>query len=295
MTQADQSPSHLLPSSVLSGRQSWLADPQVLFMDESAVDICAICLSAIGGDSEQAAEEAFLDNCYHRFHRQCVMSWTTAQKAHPSVGSVYSCPLCKAPYTSVLHSFQDNTFRQEWVMPGPHPSSLILTPQQRRRRELQAVTLEEDVKLICQVVLATINALAATVCDTGTRRPAGNAAMKVRYSKMSSLQMQRWVDNMAAAVSPFSTDHAVKFAQELLGFLSSNLSITGHDLFVFGEDVQPSQAHQNRQSGHELASFVDQDRSSTSTQSSQGGISDNDSEAYVSLGQMSLGSDMGQA
>ncbi|KAA6418685.1 MAG: hypothetical protein FRX49_11338 [Trebouxia sp. A1-2] len=200
MTQADQSPSHLLPSSVLSGRQSWLADPQVLFMDESAVDICAICLSAIGGDSEQAAEEAFLDNCYHRFHRQCVMSWTTAQKAHPSVGSVYSCPLCKAPYTSVLHSFQDNTFRQEWVMPGPHPSSLILTPQQRRRRsvyfnaaspapsdrlrdsitlvtsteieswvtrELQAVTLEEDVKLICQVVLATINALAATVCDTG--------------------------------------------------------------------------------------------------------------------------------
>lgn len=54
---------------------------------------------------------------------------------------------------------------------------------------------------------------------------------------------------MAAAVSPFSTDHAVKFAQELLGFLSSNLSITGHDLFVFGEDVQPSQAHQNRQSG----------------------------------------------
>lgn len=139
MTQADQSPSHLLPSSVLSGRQSWLADPQVLFMDESAVDICAICLSAIGGDSEQAAEEAFLDNCYHRFHRQvrhpfgfarlyketlrlifsltrcqllqCVMSWTTAQKAHPSVGSVYSCPLCKAPYTSVLHSFQDNTFR----------------------------------------------------------------------------------------------------------------------------------------------------------------------------------------
>ncbi|KAL0018750.1 hypothetical protein WJX79_010546 [Trebouxia sp. C0005] len=264
MTQADQSPSHLLPSSVLSGRQSWLADPQVLFMDESAVDICAICLSAIGGDSEQAAEEAFLDNCYHRFHRQCVMSWTTAQKAHPSVGSVYSCPLCKAPYTSVLHSFQDNTFRQEWVMPGPHPSSLILTPQQRRRRLRH-------------------------------RRPAGNAAMKVRYSKMSSLQMQRWVDNMAAAVSPFSTDHAVKFAQELLGFLSSNLSITGHDLFVFGEDVQPSQAHQNRQSGHELASFVDQDRSSTSTQSSQGGISDNDSEAYVSLGQMSLGSDMGQA
>jgi len=54
---------------------------------------------------------------------------------------------------------------------------------------------------------------------------------------------------MAAAVSPFSTDHAVRFAQELLGFLSSSLSVTGHDLFVFGADVQPSQAPQNQQSG----------------------------------------------
>ncbi len=87
-------------------------------------------------------------------------------------------------------------------MPGPHPTSLILTPQQRRRRsvyfnaaspgladhlrnsttlvtaneieswvtrELQAVTLEEDVKVICQVVLATISTLATALCDTGTR------------------------------------------------------------------------------------------------------------------------------
>ncbi|KAL0039860.1 hypothetical protein WJX77_010193 [Trebouxia sp. C0004] len=278
-------------------------------MDESAVDICAICLSPIGEDSEQSAEEAFLDNCYHRYHQQCIMSWTTAQKAHPSLGPVYSCPLCKAPYTSVLHTFQDNTFRQEWVMPGPYPPSLILTPQQRRRRsvyfnaaspalaghlrnsttlvtaneieswvtrELQAVTLEEDVKLICQVALATINTSGAALCDTGTRRTAGNAAMKVRYSNMSGLQMQHWEDNMAAAVSPFTTDHAVRFAQELLGFLSSNLSITGHDLSVFGEDVQPSQ-------GQELATTLEQDSSSTSGQSSQGGISDNDSEAYVSL------------
>ena len=54
---------------------------------------------------------------------------------------------------------------------------------------------------------------------------------------------------MAAAVSPFSTDHAVRFAQELRGFLSSNLSVTGHDLYVFGEDVHSSQAPQNQQSG----------------------------------------------
>ncbi|KAL0045298.1 hypothetical protein WJX82_003064 [Trebouxia sp. C0006] len=113
------------------------------------MDICAICLSPIGEEREQSDEEAFLDNCYHRFHQQ------------------------------------------------------------------------------------------------------------------------HWVDNMAAAVSPFSTDHAVRFAQELRGFLSSNLSVTGHDLYVFGEDVHSSQAPQNQQSGHELATILDQDSSSTSRQSSQ--------------------------
>ena len=92
--------------------------------------------------------------------------------------------------------------RQDWVVPGTHPTSLTLTPQQRHRRsvyfqtltpvtaghqrnttalvtaseirswvtrELQAITLEEDVNLVCQVVMATVSALAASVCVTGTR------------------------------------------------------------------------------------------------------------------------------
>lgn len=32
-------------------------------MAEADVDTCAVCLSSISGDTE-----AFLDNCYHRFH-----------------------------------------------------------------------------------------------------------------------------------------------------------------------------------------------------------------------------------
>lgn len=96
---------------------------------QSGIDTCAICLQDIGQD------EAFLDNCYHRFHwlvsfrtllvteelqtaklmvsaMQCVSSWTEVQKAHPSPSAApFSCPLCKAPYASILHAFQDNTFR----------------------------------------------------------------------------------------------------------------------------------------------------------------------------------------
>ncbi len=47
-----------------------MVDLQVHFMDEPAADICAICLSPIAEESDQSDEEAFLDNCYHRFHQQ---------------------------------------------------------------------------------------------------------------------------------------------------------------------------------------------------------------------------------
>lgn len=47
-----------------------MADLPVHFMDEFEVDVCAICLSPIREETEQSDEEAFLDNCYHRFHQQ---------------------------------------------------------------------------------------------------------------------------------------------------------------------------------------------------------------------------------
>lgn len=98
-------------------------------IEESGLDTCPICLQDVG------QEEAFLDNCYHRFHwrvsfpallvmnklqtpgltvstLQCVSSWTEVQKSHPSPSAApLSCPLCKAPYASILHTFRDNTFR----------------------------------------------------------------------------------------------------------------------------------------------------------------------------------------
>lgn len=95
--------------------------------------------------------------------------------------------------------------RQEWVVPGLHTfaPSLVLTPEQRRRRslyfqppptestansrvectavvssaevqtwitrELQAITLEEDVKLLCQVVLGCLAAVAQSLHNSGRR------------------------------------------------------------------------------------------------------------------------------
>lgn len=94
--------------------------------------------------------------------------------------------------------------RQEWVELGSQTSasSIVLTPEQRHRRslyfqpapatlagaapqrtaavtpvevqawiarELQAVTLEQDVRLLCQVVLGSLAAAAQSLTNTGTR------------------------------------------------------------------------------------------------------------------------------
>ena len=61
--------------------------------------------------------------------------------------------------------------------------------------------------------------------------------------------LQQWVDSMAAAVGPFIADHAGRFAQELVGFLSSNLSVAGHDHLAFGVDGLPPSSPQRVQSG----------------------------------------------
>ena len=59
--------------------------------------------------------------------------------------------------------------------------------------------------------------------------------------------LQQWTACMAAALQPFIPDHAMQFAQQLLGFLASRLSMAGHDRLIFGE--APSQARDQLLSG----------------------------------------------
>lgn len=60
---------------------------------------------------------------------------------------------------------------------------------------------------------------------------------------------------MAAAAQPFISEHAPEFAQQLLGFLASRLTVIGHDRAVFGELPNSSvqEPHEPAASGtHEL-------------------------------------------
>ncbi len=56
--------------------------------------------------------QAFLDGCFHRFCLLCISRWTDTQRAHPpAAGPAFTCPLCKAAYTSILHDWHHNSYK----------------------------------------------------------------------------------------------------------------------------------------------------------------------------------------
>lgn len=74
-------------------------------------------------------------------------------------------------------------------------------------------------------------------------------ALQWRDISYDDCVLQQWVDSMAAAVGPFIANHAGRFARELVGFLSSNLSVAGHDLLIFGIHEPPCLSPQRLQPG----------------------------------------------
>lgn len=61
--------------------------------------------------------------------------------------------------------------------------------------------------------------------------------------------LQQWIDQVTEALQPFIPDHAQQFAQHLLAFLVSRLSVAAYDRLVFGKIAGPSQAQTQSSSG----------------------------------------------
>lgn len=107
---------------------------------------CPICLEAIAVE-----DEAYLDRCLHRFCLPCLMRWTRAQREVVAV-----CPLCKRPYSSLLHfncaslSFQSFTIEGFWddTASGAHQPGgsrgVVLTADERRRRALYFIPGDDE-------------------------------------------------------------------------------------------------------------------------------------------------------
>lgn len=80
---------------------------------------------------------------------QCITKWTDTQRYQLAVhGPGFHCPLCKRPYTSIIHDCQDTAdFVRRWVVdqsagPSFAPETLQLTVAHRRRRGVYSTALD---------------------------------------------------------------------------------------------------------------------------------------------------------
>nr|XP_046235998.1 E3 ubiquitin-protein ligase Topors-like isoform X2 [Scatophagus argus] len=94
------------PSSSASARA-------VITAEEASPDSkCPICLDRFNN-------LAYLDRCLHRFCFPCIQEWSH-NKAE--------CPLCKQPFTSILHSVRaEDDFKEYTLRPAPTNSSVAAT------------------------------------------------------------------------------------------------------------------------------------------------------------------------
>lgn len=85
----------------------------VMAAEETSPDSkCPICLDRFNN-------LAYLDRCLHRFCFPCIQEWSH-NKAE--------CPLCKQPFTSILHSVRaENDFKEYTLRPAPANSSVAAT------------------------------------------------------------------------------------------------------------------------------------------------------------------------
>lgn len=85
----------------------------VMASEEASPDSkCPICLDRFNN-------LAYLDRCLHRFCFPCIQEWSHNKP---------ECPLCKQPFSSILHSVRaENDFKEYMLQPAPANSSVAAT------------------------------------------------------------------------------------------------------------------------------------------------------------------------
>eukprot|EP00884_Botryococcus_braunii_P008571 jgi/Botrbrau1/17715/Bobra.0166s0137.1 len=223
---------------------------------------CPICLQTIS-----LSDEAFLENCFHRFCFQCIKEWSKVRPHGGGRGDTVTCPTCRTPYTFILYDCVQGTYSQYNVGgtgagrgPRDNPSVTLTAAQRRRRsvyftslsptpeglpgphslprdlqrwvqRELQALTLEQDVDLIAQHVLGVLRH------ELAPANLRDKAKSRMESACNSTTQVAAAV---ASAAEPYVFEHAALFAAEVLRFACAGLSLEAYDRIVFGLE-EPSQ------------------------------------------------------
>ncbi|KAK9800310.1 hypothetical protein WJX73_010938 [Symbiochloris irregularis] len=257
--------------------------------DHSSVARCPICLEPI-----VAADEAFLDACFHRFHVQCILRWTEAQKAHPSGDGAkwLSCPLCKESYTSIVHDCKDDAFRQTSLTDAQSAgqAGFQLSAKQRRRRSvyyaLQPVSTSRSFPGKSSTLTALLKRtsvkpwlarelqalLLQEDVDLISQHILGSMLAFASTKPSQTAQAQGLVSVAGDAARPFLQEHTEQFALETAHFVLSGMSVERHDEAVFGR------SHQQPDEGEQAA---DSPEASTDPQEGTGGLHDDPGSTHM--------------
>ncbi|CAI9102253.1 OLC1v1000494C1 [Oldenlandia corymbosa var. corymbosa] len=207
---------------------------------------CPICLGPV-------TDESYLDKCFHKFCYKCILQWMkVVASKHGVMTTSLKCPMCKTVNYSILHGHDGVSFHRHFANQDPKIREFFTKAHKYRlqayycetgtlvdtfnvlrywklqkylqaskwsdqwiRREIQALTQEEDVEIIVHHILGVI--------DSFVRH-----APKSPKSTFEAAQ-QNFKLVVSEAARPFLTTRTEQFVNELEMFLASGLNVDAYD------------------------------------------------------------------
>ncbi|GMH13171.1 hypothetical protein Nepgr_015012 [Nepenthes gracilis] len=207
---------------------------------------CPICLSPV-------SQDAYLDRCFHKYCYSCIVRWMKVIASRPS-RQAYSlkCPLCKTENFSVIYGYDGSTFQRQYVNQGTVNSTFYSEAHKYRlqcyytdagilndtfnvtrywksgkylqpnkwlqhwlKRDLQALTQEEDVDIIMHHILGVMDSFLKSEQRGQRRAP--------------DLSQKEFKCLVANAAQPFLGRRTERFVDEVELFLASGLTMDAYD------------------------------------------------------------------
>ncbi|ONK55176.1 uncharacterized protein A4U43_UnF6780 [Asparagus officinalis] len=215
--------------------------------DHKGPDPCPICL-------EPVKEEAYLDRCFHSFCYRCIVQWSNVvSKKHSQAKSSMKCPLCMTENFSIVHGFNGENFQQHYISQSHDKNNLSSAHQFRLqwynsnarvsrkesdvhlywkllrylrrniwlenwlRREIQALTQQEDVEIIVHHIHGAI--------ENFIRRQQQDHIKNV----MPEDKRKRFRELISDVARPFLFGRTERFVDELESFLVLGLTVDAYD------------------------------------------------------------------
>ncbi|XP_055816773.1 uncharacterized protein LOC129886215 isoform X2 [Solanum dulcamara] len=207
---------------------------------------CPICLAPV-------TEESYLDQCFHKFCYSCILRWIkVVTSKHSHAPASVKCPLCKTDNFSIIRNYSGGFFQQHSVNENLDNSAFFTKSHKYRlqcyyideggicdkfnvlrywklhkylqpnpwliswlRREIQALTQEEDVDIIVHHILGVIDSF---------RRNEQKQIIVTPQAKQEEFKIM-----VSEAARPFLTGRTDRFVNELELFLASSLTVDAFD------------------------------------------------------------------